>query len=275
MAGTVNEVLSFAASQVGYWRYDDPQPGTVYGRWFAKKTGVAWYGQSGVPYCAMFVSYCLAKFDVKCPHFPSAVAFDERDNLGGRKVSKRDLLPGDVVAFDWDDDSSGDHVGFVEKVYSDHIQTIEGNTDNGRVARKTRYYSSVICGVRPYYADSSTEKGGTLNVDGDCYTATISEWQRQLGTKVDGYISGQSKSDAKFVESVRAIQYGSGGSDLVRAMQRKIGAGVDGYWGYQTSKALQWWLSGKGCNPGAIDGYFGPNSVKALQRSLNKKLWRA
>jgi lysozyme family protein len=61
----------------------------------------------------------------------------------------------------------------------------------------------------------------------------------------------------------------------VKAVQRKVGGcAVDGYWGYHTSKALQWWLAGKGCNPGAIDGVFGPESVKALQRSLNKGLWR-
>ena len=274
MAGTVNDVLSWAASQVGYDRYTDPQPGTIYGRWYAKYTGVAWYGTSGVPYCAMFVSDGLVTCDVKCPHFPSAVAFDESDNLGGRRVSKYNLLPGDVVAFDWDDDNSGDHVGFVEKVYSGYIQTIEGNTDNGRVARKTRYLSSVICGVRPYYADSTTEKGGAIAVDGDCYTATVTEWQRQVGTTVDGFISGQSRLDARFVPAIRAIQYDGGGSQLVRAVQRIVGASVDGYFGYETSKALQWWLAGKGCNPGPIDGMFGTNSVKALQRSLNKQLWK-
>lgn len=274
MAGTVNDVLSWAARQVGYDRYSDPQQGTIYGRWYAQLTGNSDFAQNGVPYCAMFVSMGLYTNDVSCPHFPSAVAFDRSDNLGGRGVSKWDLRPGDVVAFDWDDDNSGDHVGFVEKVYSDYIQTIEGNTDNGRVARKTRYFSSVICGIRPYYADSTTEKDGFIAIDGDCYTATVTEWQRQLGTTVDGFISGQSRDDADAVPAVRAIQYGNGGSQLVRAMQRKAGASVDGYWGYETSKALQWWLAGKGCNPGPIDGIFGTNSVKALQRSLNKQLWK-
>lgn len=274
MAGSVNDVLSFAASQVGYWRYDDPQPGTVYGRWYAQLTGVSYFGQSGVPYCAMFVSFCLAKKNVKCPHFPSAVAFDERDDLGGRKVNKHDLLPGDVVAFDWDGDNGGDHVGFVERVYSDCIQTIEGNTDNGRVARKTRYLSSVICGVRPYYADSTTDKGGNLAIDGECYTATVSEWQRQLGTSVDGIISGQSRADADAVPAITAIEYGGGGSLLVRAIQRKVGASVDGYMGHDTVTALQWWLRGKGCNPGPIDGVAGKNTIMAVQRSLNGGLWK-
>lgn len=270
MAGTVNDVLEWAANQVGYDRYADPQQGTIYGRWYAKYTGEPWFGTNGVPYCAMFVSDGLVTCDVKCPHFPSAVAFDESDNLGGRKVNKYNLLPGDVVAFDWDDDNSGDHVGFVEKVYPNYIQTIEGNTDNGRVARKTRTYDVIICGVRPYYAT----RHDALDVDGDCYVATVSEWQRQLGTTVDGIISGQSEDDSWAVPAVRAIEYGHGGSELVRAVQRLCGGvSVDGYWGCQTSKALQWWLAGKGCNPGPIDGMFGTNSVKALQRSLNKQLW--
>lgn len=271
MAGTVNDVLSWAASQVGYDRYADPQPGTIYGRWYAKYTGEPWFGTNGVPYCAMFVSMGLFVNDVECPFFPSAVAFDESDNLGGRKVNRYNLMPGDVVAFDWDDDCSGDHVGFVEKVYSGYVQTIEGNTDNGRVARKTRSYDVIICGLRPYYAASHD----VLAIDGDCYVATVSEWQRQLGTTVDGVISGQSEDDSWAVPAVRAIEYGRGGSELVRAVQGICGGvSVDGYWGYQTSKALQWWLAGKGCNPGPIDGMFGTNSVKALQRSLNKELWK-
>ena len=270
MAGTVNDVLSWAASQVGYDRYDDPQQGTIYGRWYAEFTGVPWYGTNGVPFCAMFVSMGLYVNDVRCQHFPSAVAFDESDNLGGRKVSKYALRAGDVVSFDWDDDNSGDHVGFVERVYDGYVQTIEGNTDNGKVKRKTRYLDVVICGVRPYYSDGG---GTTIAVDGDCYTATVSEWQRQLGTTVDGWITGQSRADADAVPAIRAIWYGEGGSQLVRAVQRVVGASADGYLGKNTVKALQWWLSGKGCEPGPIDGMAGKSTVKALQRSLNKKLW--
>jgi hypothetical protein len=210
MAGTVRELLAFAASQIGYSRWDDPEQGTKYGRWYAHRTGAAYFGQNGVLYCAMFVSYCLDHVHVKCPHFPSTIAFDERESLDGRKVDRHSLLPGDVVAFDWDGDNMGDHVGFVEKVYTDYIQTIEGNTDNGSVRRRTRYLSSVICGVRPYYADEK-EMGGTLAIDGDCYTSTVSEWQRQMGTTVDGWITGQSRDMAEYVPNVRAIRFDGGG----------------------------------------------------------------
>lgn len=49
--------------------------------------------------------------------------------------------PGDIIVFNWDDSTqsnngSPDHIGFVEKVVGNTITTIEGNMDNGKVARR-------------------------------------------------------------------------------------------------------------------------------------------
>lgn len=267
MAGTVSDVLRIAASQVGYSRWNDPQQGTKYGRWYAQQTGNAYFGLSGVPYCAMFVSWVLAQANVKCPCFPSAVAFDKRNSFAGRYVDKNDLRAGDVISFDWDGDNGGDHVGFVEKVYTDHVQTIEGNTGDGVVARRTRYYSSIICGVRPYYAQEAST-GGALDVDGYIGPKSVREWQRQCGTTVDGVISGQSTYDKQYQIRLASVTYDGGGSELVRAVQRKVGAYVDGYMGKGTIKGVQRFVGV------AQDGYFGPETAKALQRSLNEKKWR-
>lgn len=99
---TPNDLLRIAAGEVGYSRWDDPQPGTKYGRWYAEMTGTPYFGTSGVPFCAMFVSWVLNKAGVKCNYFPSAIAFDERDkgDLGNSYVNKYHLKPGDVIAFD-------------------------------------------------------------------------------------------------------------------------------------------------------------------------------
>jgi hypothetical protein len=99
---TVADLLKIAQGEVGYSRWNDPQEGTKYGRWYAQKTGASWYGASGIPYCAMFVSWVLDKAGVKCNYFPSAVAFDNSDRatLGGAYVSKYNLQPGDVISFD-------------------------------------------------------------------------------------------------------------------------------------------------------------------------------
>lgn len=112
------------------------------------------------PYCACFVSWCLNQAGVTAPHFPSAIAFDWRD-VGGRGIASYALSAGDLVAFDWDGDKVGDHVGIIEVAHGGGVYTtIEGNTSGGVVARRTRYASQIVCGVAPYYKedDEVTDK---------------------------------------------------------------------------------------------------------------------
>ena len=62
--------------------------------------------------------------------------------------------------FDWDGGVC-DHVGIVESNDGRQLHTIEGNTDNGIVARKVRPYSCVAGVVRPDYAKQSTTPTNT------------------------------------------------------------------------------------------------------------------
>ena len=55
MSMTASKALAWAASQIGYSRWNDPLPGSVYGRWYAERHGA--YTASGVPFCAMFASW--------------------------------------------------------------------------------------------------------------------------------------------------------------------------------------------------------------------------
>ena len=57
MSMTAQNVLGWAAGEIGYTRWDDPEEGSKYGRWYAKRHG-AYYGTSGVPFCAMGASWC-------------------------------------------------------------------------------------------------------------------------------------------------------------------------------------------------------------------------
>ena len=57
---TASEVLRIAAGEIGYSCWTDPQPGTKYGRWYAQSHG-SYYGASGVPFCAMFVSWVMSR----------------------------------------------------------------------------------------------------------------------------------------------------------------------------------------------------------------------
>jgi lysozyme family protein len=69
------------------------------------------------------------------------------------------------------------------------------------------------------------------------------------------------------------VEYDSGtGSQVVEAIQSKVGAEVDGQWGPGTSRAFQQWLVNKGYDID-VDGYFGRESVTALQCSLNDNKW--
>lgn len=128
---TANDVLAIAAGEIGYSRWDDPNQGTKYGRWYAGYTGDSYYGTNGVPYCAMFTSWVLFNAGVSAEGLPGAyvpwILSANRD--AGSLVYNEDALPGDLVMFDWNHDGVADHIGLVEVNHPDEgwMQTVEGN----------------------------------------------------------------------------------------------------------------------------------------------------
>lgn len=274
------DLLAVASAEVGYSRWADPEQGTKYGRWYAKITGSPYYATNGVPYCAMYTSYCLDKAHVQCEGFPRAVAIDRRDGFN-RMVEPKDLQAGDVVGFDWDSDHTGDHVGIVKERFGDYVRigTYEGNTGNGEVRECIRHISQCTIGVRPYYDESSSpaKESGRLDVDGVAGPNTISYWQEQLVTPVDGVISDQYEENDKYRRNVWSVEHGQGyyGSALVKAIQRRVGTEVDDQWGEDTSRQIQALLKHWGYYNGLIDGDFAHHSVCALQQSLNDERWRS
>lgn len=262
---TPSDLLRAARGELG------ATSGKKYWDWYF---GGTWAYQDGynTPFCAVGASWCLWAAGVACEGFPRAVAIDRRDGFA-RMVEPEDLQPGDIVGFDWDWDKRGDHVGiFVEWVERGvSFRTIEFNTSNGACSYCIRYVYQVTIGVRPDY---DGEPAQALDVDGIAGPATVSEWQRQLGTYVDGCISGQRSANDRYRRNVWAVEHGTDGSPLVRAVQRRVGAEDDGHWGEQTTRMLQLWLRDEGYYTGGIDGDFGQHSVKALQRSLNDGRWR-
>lgn len=85
-----------------------------------------------------------------------------------------------------------------------------------------------------------------LVVDGVMGPATIRQWQKVMGTPIDGVIST-----------------GRGGSSLISAVQRRVGVKADGFLGPITWRAIQRRLGV------TADGVPGPITIKALQRRLN------
>lgn len=189
------------------------------------------------------------------------------------------------------------HVGLVEGYDNNNVYTIEGNTgysegySGGAVLRRTyRLNDSRIAGYgHPDWSvvggtdgDGSgggsytpsprnNRDGGKLDVDGiGGYNTTI-DLQHVMGTVEDGEISGQWRGNQPYHWAMDSIAYGSGGSDVVEAIQRMVGADDDRQWGPQTSRLLQEFLIRKGYSvgPSGADSYFGHDSVCGLQQWLN------
>lgn len=180
-------VLYCARQWIGYSRWDDPEPGTVFGRWYAELVGDSYFGTSGVPYCAMFVSYCLNWAGIEAAGLPGAYVpwILSANSDAGRLVANEDAQPGDLVMFDWQGDGVADHIGIVEENHADEgwMQTIEGNTspgsggsqsNGGGVYRRARNYSSIIGVARPYY-ETQEEEDDMLTEHQDKLLATIYE----------------------------------------------------------------------------------------------------
>lgn len=162
---TASDVLRIARGEVGYCRYDDPERGTKYGRWYEAEVdgpGGYDYGANGVAYCAMFASWVLAQAGVSCAGMPGAYCPSIHHS---QTLAAAQLQPADLVLFDWDNDSTDDHIGIVvsNDTAAKTIRTIEGNTSGGRVAERTRAYSTICGGIRPAYDGQGST--GAMAVD--------------------------------------------------------------------------------------------------------------
>lgn len=263
------DALRVAAGEIGYSRWDDPQQGTKYGRWYAEVTRTPYFGTNGVPYCAMFVSWVLAQVGQAVTGFPTASCTAAVNAARGAAllVDKRSARPGDLVVFDWNPSVGDgvDHIGFVEFNKGSYIQTIEGNTspgssgsqgNGGGVYRRTRDWSVVAYVIRPNYGGSAPapapQPSSKLEVDGWIGTASWTAMQTARGCSVvDGVMSSQHPSNKPYLLNAPCVEWGYGGSLSV--------------------ESLQSFLRGKGYDI-ATDGYFGPNTVRAVQRYMRDYL---
>lgn len=283
--GTPDDVIRIAAGEVGYSRWDDPETGTKYGRWYADLTGESYYAENGVAYCAMFASWVLAHAGVECEGFPGAYcpSMLEAAWQAGACVPKQQARKGDIVYFDWQLDEETDHVGIVVENHGTFLETIEGNTSSGNagsqsnggvVARRQRSLSNVCGIVRPNYDGGGTQPG-TLDVDGIIGPISVTEWQTQLKTPVDGIVSGQLSECRRAYPALTAVSFDGGGSALMRRVQEIVGVpGPTGIIAGGTVCMLQGWLVMQGYDlEDARAGVLDEPTGRALQRSLNDRRW--
>lgn len=199
---------------------------------------------------------------------------------------------GDQIFFT--DGSSIYHTGLVYKVDSSRVYTVEGNTSDvnyvdgngGKVCKKSYPLgASYIAGYgRPKYdgATSSNEKQentsnkeeikkNTIDVDGKWGRETTLKAQEVFDTTRDGKVTDQYlayRDENPGLFSFEWLEEPSEyGSELIRAIQKKVGATVDGHIGPKTIKAMQKYFGTK--QDGVISN---PSDVvKAFQRWLNKQ----
>lgn len=114
--------------------------------------------------------------------------------------------------------------------------------------------------------------------------AMVSEWQAQLGTPVDGCISGQSKYNSKTVQwaiTVSPACNPARGSSMVIALQKRLIAlgfsvgpdGADGHMGKGTVKALQAFLNDRLGAGLVVDGLYGHATSRAVGVALQRGLF--
>ena len=120
-------------------------------------------GAMRAAWCASFVTWAYRQAGVEldtpnrayCPSFDRSSRGSSR-NL--RAVTARQVIPGDLALFDWQDDRVADHIAIVtSKVSGGTFTTIEGNTSTGTagsqsnggcVAARKRNASDVCTFVR-------------------------------------------------------------------------------------------------------------------------------
>lgn len=296
VSGRASDVINAAYGELGYYPPDDPEPGSKYGRWMAKLLGEDWLAgpSTSIWWCCMFVSWCLKQGGVEMAGFPTYNT-DLALKHGARAymVDSKKVRYGDIVIFNWDWNETTDHIGFATGEFDGSgFPTIEGNVGN-KVVEKYRQLGNVAAVIRPPYSavgvvsdktpspDMSAKNnrdGGKLDVDGIGGWNTIIDIQHALGTYEDGIISGQCMENRPYHKGMTNVVYSREGSAMVKALQKKVGAGVDGHWGKETSKCLYAWLIKKGYKSylpkSTILSKFDSNGVKALQKSLNDGVWK-
>lgn len=155
-------------------------------------------------------------------------------------------MPCDLIYFDWDKNGRPNHIGIVEKRRNaSSIYTIEGNTNGGRVAKKTRtkYVQAVF---RPHFVPKDLKKKRLNEKDDTFEYLSIYNLQIALGMKPTGILT----------------------KETVKCLQRKVGATPDAIWGNDTSRKIQKKLCG--FSGKAIDGKFGSKSILAFKKWINK-----
>lgn len=137
---------------------------------------------------------------------------------------------------------------------------------------KTKGHTAIVVSgnARSSSGTATITSSSKLTVDGIMGTNTTKRAQEVFGTTVDGAIDGQLTAYKSILKGITTCKYVSkkgNGSEWVKALQKKIGATIDGFIGPATILLWQKWMGttqdGKISSPSAL--------IKAFQTWLNKQ----
>lgn len=228
-----------------------------------------------------------APFNRNCFH-----AGDGRYGPGNRKTIGIEICysRSGGARFDAAEDNAARYVASLLKAYGWGINRVKRHYDWsrkycphrtmdrgwGRFLNMVRKYMGLPAASIPNGGEG-TESVGKVAIDHRWGPATTRASQKVLGTYIDGIVSKQSKRARKYLPNVstaswKFVNRPGKGSNMVRALQRLVGATVDGRCGPGTVSALQRFLKNKGYYSGSIDSKMGPGTVGGWQRYLNDRL---
>lgn len=172
---------------------------------------------------------------------------------------------------------------------------------NSRESNIKAYYSYPWDGTLYWLSDGKTLSGANTEVadNTDADLGDVRYWgpkftraiQKQLGTTVDGLISGQHVAHQRYFWAVDQgcvewVKTGKGvGSDMVLALQRKVGCAIYPVVGGVQARQMtngtihkhQQWLIAHGISVGSCgaDGLHGPDTNRAVAQAIKRKLYAA
>lgn len=140
------KIIDIARAEVGYTESPPNSNKTKYG---------AWFGYDGVPWCAIFVSWCYhyAGYSLGNIGFKKGFAGCQTayQHFKETKEITRTPMMGDIVLLDWNGDGRFDHVEIFEKdLGNGFFQAVGGNTsahnksNGGEVHITIRKYSQAV-----------------------------------------------------------------------------------------------------------------------------------
>ena len=272
------QVLARAASRIGYYAPDDPQPGSEAGRYWAERTGQQWLAgpSDSVWWCMLFVSMCLDE----CGQIDAIGGFSFNTDYTVNQVRKHpdayfvsvyDARPGDVVIYNWDGGGT-DHVGFVEKnLGGGTLQTIEGNTSSGDygsqsagngVWRRVRNHSIAYV-IRPAYSDSEEPSAPSGSND-------IRALQRAVRANPDN-VAGPNTRSRCYALAAASNWGGNTFPFGVAFTQSVVGTEQDGIWGPASEEAHDATVEAVQSAVGSeVDGIYGPDTNTRVNALLDR-----